>query len=524
MTSRLLFLCASFVPAFLLAQESATTTDNFNKQNLNWFDKDYDADKISGASVNKTYETLLKDLQAKDTIVVAVIDGGVDIYHDEFQGRIWVNKKEVPGNNKDDDGNGYIDDVNGWNFLGNSSGVNVNYENYEYTRILKEKNSSNPSYTLAKELYDKEMKDRQSESDDLNKFESIYNKCISIIQENCKVDVKGPEDLQKVVVTTPQVSSAKNFLQSIYSKGITEKELKAQISRNDEFFKYYLNLNYNPREIVGDDPKKLEDKNYGNNDVKGPWPDHGTGVAGIIAANRTNGKGIMGIATQVKIMALRVVPNGDERDKDIALAIMYAVDNGARVINMSFGKKFSPNKEFVDGAARYAEKHNVLIIHAAGNDAADLDVREDYPSRRFKDGTSATNWLTVGASSMLRKKDMPASFSNYGKKEVDLFAPGVDMISLDTNNTYSMHDGTSIAAPVVTGVAALLLSYFPQLTPQEVISILMEGSNKVTKPKKMYKPGEEGKKVKARFSELSTSGGIVNAYGSFLIAIAKYKK
>jgi subtilisin family serine protease len=515
---------ACIAPALLLAQE--TSTDNFKKENLNWFDKDYDADKILGASVNKTYELLLKDLAVKDTIIVAVIDGGVDIYHDELKGKIWVNKKEIPGNNMDDDNNGYVDDVNGWNFLGNKSGENIKFENYEFTRIVKEKNPKDPDYAMARELFDKEMKSQQDESDQINKLETLIDKCLSIIHDKAGMDVKTLDDIKKVPAIDAQVSSAKSLLTSLYSQGLTKKDLDDDLARIDEYFKYYLNVNFNPRSMVGDDPSTVREKNYGNNDVKGPWPDHGTGVAGIIASERSNNKGILGVAVPVKIMSVRVVPNGDERDKDIALGIHYAVDNGARVINMSFGKRFSPNKELVDEAVRYAEKHHVLLVHAAGNDAEDLDLNENYPSRQFKDGGMPTNWISVGASSMYRSKELPGHFSNYGKKQVDLFAPGVDMISLDTNNTYSMHDGTSIAAPVVSGVAALLLAYFPELTPAELISILKEGAAKVAKPKKVYKPGEREvkKRPKIKFSELSSSGGVVNCYQSFLIAMSRYKK
>jgi subtilisin family serine protease len=496
--------------------------ESFKPENLNWFNKDFKSEKVLGASVEKAYNTLLKDITVKDTIIVAVIDGGVDIRHSELTGNIWVNKDEIPGNNIDDDNNGYVDDINGWNFIGNKSGYNICYENYEYTRIIKHRNDTIEMYGKAQELYEKGLKEHREDSIMIGHFEQAYRKAKAIIYDNTGIDVKGLEDIKKIDPVNKQVATAKKFLYYRYSNGFTDKLLEQIKDRNAADIKYYLNVNYDPRSLIGDNTENLEDRNYGNNNVIGPRSSHGTSVSGVIASLRDNNTGINGIAKAVKIMPVRVVPDGDERDKDIALAIMYAVDNGARIINMSFGKPVSPNKEFVDRAIEYAQKHNVLLVHAAGNEAFNIDEIVTYPSDILGDGADATNMIKVGASGLHPDKTLAADFSNYGKNHVDIFAPGVNIVSLDSCNTYDMSDGTSLAAPVVTGVAAVILSCYPELTPQQLIEVLLQGAQKVKKT--VLKPSEDESKEKVAFSELSKSGGIVNLYNSLLIARDRYSK
>ena len=448
----------------------------------------------------------------------------MDVTHPDFEGKIWVNEDEIPNNNVDDDNNGYIDDIHGWSYLGSTSGENINYENYEYVRILKKNDENHPMYNEAKTMYDEEYKKRKGDREYIQKLEENLSIAKNIIKENTSVEVNSKKDLEKVSSNVEQVQYAKEYLSKVYDTGFTEEGLASFKNRTEDFLKYYLNKNYNPRKTVGDDPLNIEDRNYGNPDVTGPASSHGTSVAGVIAANRDNGIGINGVATDVKIMALRVVPNGDERDKDIALAIRYAVDNGAEIINMSFGKKFSPEKKWVDEAVKYAEEHDVLLVHAAGNEGSNIDVDVKYPSNIYSDGTTATNWINVGASDATMDIEIAAVFSNYGKENVDVFAPGVNIISLDTNNTYDAHNGTSLAAPVVSGVAALLLSYYPDLTAKDLKSIITETSFKVSKPKKIYQPGlGKKKRTKVKFSELSNSGGVVNAYNALIEAEKRSK-
>lgn len=284
------------------------------------------------------------------------------------------------------------------------------------------------------------------------------------------------------------------------------------------YLDYRLNTSFHPRDIISDNPEDIDDMDYGNNNVKGPTAEHGTFVAGIIAANRQNSIGTDGIAEQVEIMVLRAIPNGDEWDKDVALAIRYAVKNGANIINMSFGKAYSPQKHFVDDALKYADEQNVLVIHAAGNDAENLDEKERFPTNNLTDGVEAKNWLTVGASTHKLSKELCGVFSNYGPEEVDLFAPGVNIISLSPENSYEMNDGTSFSCPVVSGVAALVWSYYPHLTAMQLKDILLNSTVRYPKQTVYYPNIETSTKSKTKFSSLSKTGGIINAYEALKLA------
>ncbi len=512
-----LLLIILFVPLFILGQ-SATSVNDLDKNFLNWHSNDLQTDLKVGTSINKAYTDFLKGKKTKKTVVVAVIDSGVDIEHKDIKENIWLNPNEIAENNIDDDNNGYIDDVHGWNFLGNRAGENISSENMECTRILKLKNMNDPNYKKAKIIYDKEFEKAKKENDQVNLYVEVFKSCKLVIKNYTGIEVSSIDDLAKVNTPQKDVALAKEYLIKLYSAGLNEESLIEYKEHNDSYLKYFLNMDFNPRAIVGDNPADINDKNYGNSNVFGPFANHGTSVAGVIAAIRDNNEGINGVTNDVKIMVLRAVPNGDERDKDIALAIMYAVDNGADIINMSFGKAISPQKEFVDKAIKYAEEKEVLIVQAAGNDGKNIDINDNFPSKIYNDKTVASNLLLVGASSPQLDENIAASFSNYGAQIVDLFAPGVSIISLDTNNTYSMSDGTSVAAPVATGIAALILSYYPDLKPNQLISLLKESSYKVIQPKKVLTPNEEGKKRKIKFSKLSKSGGIINAYNAFLAA------
>jgi len=504
-----------FTTCFVNAQTQNIA--ELDQKYLNWYNLDYQDDATLGASVDKSYRDFLNDRQPKRTIVVAVIDGGVDINHEDLKDKIWINEDEIPDNNIDDDQNGYIDDVHGWNFIGNSNGENLHYENLEYTRIIKSA-PSDPDFEKAKQYYERELAKRTKEKENVSNFERVYNEAKAIIKEHTGVSVTSPADLAKISSSNPQVIKAKQFLQSRYSQGLTEKGLIAYKQHVADYIEYFLNIQFSPRSIVGDDPSTIDNNVYGNADVKGPRAEHGTAVAGVIAAIRNNNIGTNGIAANVKIMCLRSTPSGDERDKDVALAIRYAADNGAHIINMSFGKDFSPQKKLVDEAVRHAEQKNVLLVHASGNDGQDLNMFPSYPSSKYLDGSEATNWITVGASSMTKGEETAAQFSNYNSKYVDIFAPGVNVITLDTTNSYNMNDGTSLAAPVVSGVAALVLSYYPDLTPSQLIQILYKSSLKVGKLKVLIPDLENPKRKKVKFNTLSESGGIVSAYEALKLA------
>ncbi len=498
------------------------TIEQFDKDFLNWYNLDLKNNKTFGSSVEKAYNELLVNKKPQKTVIVAVLDGGVDINHADLKGKIWTNKGEIPDNGIDDDNNGYIDDIHGWNFLGNSNGKNVSYENYEFVRILRDSTADDEILKLAQQDFDNKSKQYEGMIQSLKMLEASCQQAQKNIEDATGIKVNSLEDLKKLPKTKGDVAKAVKFLKSRYKAGLTEEGLNSYMDYCNEQIDYYLNMDFDARSIVGDDAHDIKDTNYGNNMVNGPTSFHGTFVSGIIAAIRNNGIGINGIADSVKIMPVRVVPDGDERDKDVALGIRYAVDNGASIINMSFGKSFSPYKKYVDDAVKYAESKGVLLVHSAGNDASDNDTKEVYPNKYYLDGGEANNWLTIGANSKDNNKTLTASFTNYGKKTVDFFAPGVDVVSLDTLSSYSQGSGTSFSSPVVSGIAALVLSYYPQLKAPQLADILRH-SLSMEEKKKVNLPNEGPEKTKkTKFGDLAISGGVVNAYNAMKYAESKY--
>jgi cell wall-associated protease len=515
----------------------------------NWFLLDPEEDSVQGMSVERAY-SLLQNKPSR-TIIVAVMDTGVDFNHEDLQDVMWINEKEIAGNGIDDDKNGYTDDVHGWNFIGGKTG-NVKQDTYELTReyvrlkakfepvdpkkISKKERTEFDYWLLIKDRYISYKTENENNytscTKQLAQYKLFYqnlSESIDLIQSTYKIEKISASVLDTLKSTNQKIRFAKYILTVIYEnegrdvnvEAVTA-ELKYIVEHNSEVcnnYKIAMEFGYNPdfnsRTIVGDEYVDLENRWYGNNDVKGTGPVHGTHVAGIIAANRKNEIGMKGVADNVKIMALRVVPNGDERDKDIANAIRYAVDNGALVINMSFGKDYSPQKEYVDKAVKYAESKGVILVHGAGNDDDDNDTKPSYPNRFYLDGKEATNWLEIGASSWGADTTLVAEFSNYGKKSVDVFAPGVKIYSTTPANTYREQDGTSMASPAAAGVAALLMSYFPNLKATQVREIIRQSSRKFDNLK-VNKPGS---KELINFSDLSISGGLINAYEAVKLAM-----
>lgn len=520
-----------------------------------WFLLSQDSDHFPGVAADEAY-TLLKGHPSK-TVIVAVIDGGVDIDHEDLKDIIWTNKGEIPDNGIDDDHNGYIDDVHGWNFIGGKDGQDVDVDTYEVTREyarLKPKWENVDSTKISKKdrteyaywlrVRNKYKHDFNANNDQYQLFKKEFTMYFNIYQtiyfsdsvikaHDSTIDDITPDILSQVDTKGDSaVAFAKDKIQTLFDNLNADLTINQFLSELEDYLgymqdglkhyatavEYGYNLDYNTRTTVGDDPNNLYEKGYGNNDVKGPDPMHGTHVSGIIGAIRTNDIGIRGIADNVRIMPVRAVPNGDERDKDIANAILYAVNNGARIINMSFGKPYSPHKEAVDKAVKYAESKGVLLIHAAGNDSNNTDIKEkvDFPTPVFLKGKPATDWIQVGASSWSADEHLAASFSNYGKKSVDLFAPGVAIYSTVPNDGYDSLDGTSMASPEVTGVAALLLEYFPTLTDIQIKDILEKSVSHYDL--EVIEPGTDD--VKVPFSNLSETGGIVNAYEAVKLALA----
>jgi subtilisin family serine protease len=480
-----------------------------------WSHLDLVNDTVPGMSVDKAYKEIIKGKKGKK-VIVGIVDSGVDINHEDLKAVIWTNPKEIAGNEIDDDKNGYIDDIHGWNFLGNAV-----HEQLEMTRIVK-KGPSTPDYEKAKEKLEEELKGIQGQKQQLD---FILN-AEKTIKNHLKKDAFTLEEIKVIKSDDSGVKQAKAMFTQILSN-TTKEKFDAEIEEFKDYvygqLNYNLNVEYDGRSIVGDNPNDLNDTKYGNNNVVGPEPKeakHGTHVAGIVAQVRGNNKGGDGVTNNAEILVVRAVPDGDEYDKDIALGIRYAVDNGAKVINGSFGKYFSQNKEWVIDAIKYAESKDVLVVIAAGNESYDLDVTNKYPNDTY-DGSPefANNVLIIGALSPSYGTKMVADFSNYGKNNVDIYAPGDEIYATTPLNTYEYLQGTSMASPNVAGVATLIRSYYPSLTAVQVKQVIMESGMPL---KNSVILGED--KHKANFSEASKSGKIVNAYNALLLAKKTAKK
>ena len=364
-----------------------------------------------------------------------------------------------------------------------------------------------------------EYTSKQSQVKNTLSYLADVQKGIADIQKATGKQDPTEDDLKGYKATEPQQLLALKVLTSVVKKKVSASMVNSQLTRAQEYYgkqqTVHLNQNLDTRSIVGDSYENLSERFYGNNHYEGPSGDHGTHVAGIIAAARNNGKGMNGIADNARIMVVRVVPDGDERDKDIANGIRYAVDNGAKIINMSFGKGFSPDKPVIDEAVRYAVSKDVLLVHAAGNDHRNTDTTNNFPRDTYANNTGvASSWMEIGASSWQKRKHIAADFSNYGKQNVDVFAPGVDIYSTIPDSKYASFDGTSMAAPVTAGVAALLRSYYPTLTANQVKEILLQSAIKVKG--KVILPGDAKRKVK--MTDLCQTGAIISAYEAVKLA------
>jgi len=495
----------------------------------NWQHLDKMKDGYFGVSADKMYSDVLSGKKS-ETVIVAVIDGGVDWQHEDLKDVMWTNPGEIPGNGIDDDNNGYVDDVYGWNFIGGKDGRNVDKDQLEITRIVskydkqfknvdasKLSGKEKKEYNRYKELEEIVSKKQTEAGASLQLYRGILESVEALEKKIGKSEVTL-EDVQNFKTDDPQLNRAVQMMKGMLAEGGTSKDVKEQIQGGVDYFsaqaEFQYDINFDGRSVVGDNYADSYQRSYGNPDVKGPDASHGSHVAGIIAASRGNSLGMEGIANNVKIMAIRCVPDGDERDKDVANAIIYAVDNGASIINMSFGKGYSWDKEAVDKAVKYAMKNDVLLVHAAGNSNQNNDKTDNFPNNKFeKKGLfgpkKAKNWIEVGALSWKNGEDMAATFSNYGKENVDLFAPGVDIYSTIPEGGYARFNGTSMASPVVAGVAAAIRSYYPDLSAVQVKDILMS-STTMTANAKVKVPGDDETLVP--FTDLCVTGGVVNGY------------
>lgn len=500
-----------FISTALFAQKKAPE---------NWLLLSPASDKVYGTGVENAYVTLSG--KKTKTVIVAVIDSGTDIEHEDLKDVIWTNAGEIADNGIDDDKNGYVDDVHGWSFLGGKNG-DINYEASELARMYQRMNKKFEKadttkligaeikefeeYKKIKTTFLKEQEENEQQLYAIQMFSDFLDRAKK--QNNGVLSKSG---LKNYVPENKTDEKIQKRMKLLFMLGVKPEELEGQISEGRKSIENMVNYNKMNADsirqyVVGDNVYNVNERYYGCNRVKGPDALHGTHVSGIIAAIRNNKIGINGIVSDVKIMPVRAVPNGDERDKDIANAIRYAVDNGATIINMSFGKYYSPDKKLVDDAVQYALSKDVLLIHAAGNDSKNSDKELSFPNRELLSGKIVPNWLEVGANSYKGGKNLIGTFSNYGKSKVDLFAPGVDIYSTVPDNKYLNESGTSMASPTTAGVAALIRCYFPELKAEEVKALLMK--TVVPYKKKVIKPGT--KKSKVKMTELCISGGFVNA-------------
>lgn len=534
-TKLFLFLCLTALISSIQAQDAGE----------DWYHLDA-ADGFNGVSADKTYTDLLKG-RSSVPVVVAIIDSGIDVEHEDLRDNIWINTDEIPDNGIDDDNNGYIDDVHGWNFIGGADGKNVGPDTYEATRIygmLKYKyEDAKPAMLKGddRKEYDKyiEVKEvvetaRKKADDNIAQIAQIAATIMGGLDALQAQIGDGPLDeismdsfdlssppasigvklVQQYQLENPEINTISEIKEDI------KESLRGDRKRYEDQLEYAYNPDFNSRLIVGDDYSNPYEIGYGNNDVEGPDALHGTHVGGIVGAVRDNGIGMNGIADNVKLMSVRAVPDGDERDKDVANAIRYAVDNGASIINMSFGKGYGTHKDVVDEAVRYAAKHDVLLVHAAGNSSLDTDVSNNFPNDAYASKTgfflfkwlkkpgTAKNWLEIGALNYKQQPELSAPFSNYAKNNVDIFAPGMKIYSTLPDDKYRYLQGTSMAAPVVAGMAATLRSYFPSLTAVQVKDIILESG--ITHDVEVVKPGTKDEMV--NFSRLSVTGKVANLY------------
>jgi len=524
-------IAAAFLASFSFAFAQDKMQDNDLKT---WYHKDFSTTNVYGVNTNNAYKFLESKGLKPRTVVVGVLDSGVEVDHPGLINNMWKNPNEIPNNGIDDDKNGYVDDIYGWNFIGGKT-ADVDADNLEVTRMVKKyqpifegtdsaKNKANQAkmpeeyamYQKSKKLFD----EKGSEAKQYYQYFSGFNNAIPSIIKTLNGKTLTKANLAAIKPASQEDSRNLQILNSLVQEaenvGKTPKEVEELLKKEVEgALKHYesqatkhYNLDFDPRkEIVGDNYDNYNEKNYGNNHYEGPDASHGTHVSGIIAGLPHGNEVQYGVAHKVaKIMTVRAVPDGDERDKDVANAIRYAVDNGAKILNMSFGKAVSPGKKHVWEAMKYAEKKGVLLVKAAGNDNQNIGENEYFPTNFMKQSDEkpfVSNMIVVGASTN-NNQNLRARFSNYNGKMVDVFAPGQEIYSTVPDAKYEYLQGTSMASPVVAGAAAVLWAYMPSLTPQQIKEALVKTVNKSTVNANVDSS--------ANFDQISVAGGVIDLY------------
>ncbi len=510
-----------------------------SKELQTWWQKDMATDTIPGISLEKAYQEILSKKKHGKKVIVAILDTKLDIHHEDIKQQIWWNDDEIPNNGIDDDHNGYIDDMHGWNFLGNKD-EDVFYSNYESIRIIRKYDSLFLNKKI-NEIPEKYLKDftLYQRAKELRKIElakgienkeygdflvNTYPKSKALLKRIFKHEDYTVSELDSLykIYENDSITAALVYYMSDYKKyNLSQQWINEQKRKADIEMQTSLNFDFNERKLIGDNPENIDNKGYGNNKV---WNDsipfqHAIMVSGVLASDHTNKIGIKGVSDRVTLMPLCVVSSGgDEHDKDISLAIRYAVDNGAKIINISFGKPLSLYKKWIEEAIMYASSKDVVIICSAGNNNEKIrGERTHYPNDYTIDGTEISdNLIKVGATTYLVNTKLKAGFSNYSNKHIDLFAPGYKVYTTKYGNKYDFVNGTSLSAPIVSGVAALIRSYYPSLSAAQVKTILMESGTSYDIDVEIKQ--EDGTQKMVPFAELSKSGKVVNAYNALLMA------
>lgn len=528
-----IIIAASFLATFGFAFAQDKKQDNDLKT---WYHKDFASTQVYGVNTQNAYKFLESKGLKPRTVVVGVLDSGVEIDHPGLVANIWKNPNEIPNNGVDDDKNGYVDDIYGWNFIGGKI-ADIDTDNMEVTRMVKKyksvfegpdslKNKTNQAnmpeeyaiYQKSKKIFD----EKSYEANRNYEYFQGFKQAIPSVVATLKGKNLTPEYLNSIKPSSQEESRNLMILSSLLEDGsnlgktpkeieeLLNKEIKDALKHYESQATKHYNLDFDPRaEIVGDDYENYAQKSYGNNSYEGPDASHGSHVAGIIAGLPHGDEVQYGVAYKVaKIMTVRTVPDGDERDKDVANAIRYAVDNGAKILNMSFGKPVSPGKKQVWDAMKYAENKGVLLVKAAGNDNQNIGENEYFPTNFFTQQDEKpfiSSMIVVGAST--NDKDfLRASFSNYNAKMVDVFAPGQEIYSAVPDAKYEYFPGTSMASPMVAGAAAVLWAYMPNLTPVQIKEALVKTANK-SSVNAMIKSNENN-----QFDKISVAGGVIDLY------------
>ena len=518
------------LPILSIGQKNQELTEDQLKI---WWQKDLENDTIPGISLERAYDEILEGKKGEE-VVVAVLDTKIDVDHEDIKDQLWVNEDEIPDNGIDDDNNGYVDDNNGWNFLGNSDGRDVDYQLAESVRVIKrygpkydsigasqvpeDEQEAYRMFQKAKWLYENDVADMKANIKYMDSVSMVFKRARDTVAHFLGSNDFQPKQIDSLGEVYPDLSSDLAYFKRISSYGLTEDAF----AENIDLFQKYLDSMYNPafedRKIQADDPYDLADSDYGNNIVFNNELNfqHATPVSALIAATRDNDLGIDGISNNIKLMPVVMVATGDENDKDVYHAIRYAVDNGADIINMSWGKYISPKVEWVRDAFRYAAEHDVLLVSAAGNDAKNTDVEINFPNDNIAEVEFVDNFIMAGASSYSIDSTLIASFSNYGKNTVDIFAPGDQIYSADVDNQYRFARGTSFASPLAAGVAALVKSYYPYFSANELKRILLESGTPIDW--EVIVTDSTGTSKKVPFKELSKTGKLLNAYNALKMA------